>query len=288
MRAWLCAGVLALVLSPAPAASDDLELYRPRHRLPDELAPIAAGVLGDEGQALVDPGTGAIVLRGRPDALRQVLDVLASLDQPLASFEIESQVTSASELERLGISVEGWVELGDLRIGRGPVAGEGLVVRAGQSLRTGQRQLRGVVSVREGATADLWMGSLQPTVVHRVARGDEEPEVHPTPYLRSTRSGFRVRPRSLEDGGVELEIQPVLSQDSLDQPVLETSASTRVRVRPGEWVALGAIGRSESSSKRDLAALDQRQSSLDQVILVRVTRRAGFAESDARPASPRR
>jgi hypothetical protein len=259
-----------------------VRIYKPRHRLAAELEDLAAGVMGSQGTAVADPGSGSIVLKGPADVISQAVGVLASLDVPLRSFQIESRVLDEHELERLGLAVDGWVDLGSVRIGRG-TPGRGLELRAGSGSGSSSQYTHSLVAVRDGGSADVWTGRLEPeTVTVLDERG------RPTRVLvgqsRSIRSGLRVEPRGLPDGAVELWIQPIVAHDRLDAPVEETGASSQVRVQPGEWLLLAESGRSVETRASGLLGRGETARDSHQVLMVRVLDRASPpAGSDRRP-----
>jgi len=250
----LALGILALCLTATAAGAAELELYRPQHRLPAELQELATGFMGDEGSATADPGTGALVLRGPRALVEQTLAVLRRVDVPLRSYQIEYELASTEQLARFGLGAEGWVELGGLRVGRGTPAEPGLRLGADESQGQVRRQFHSMLRVRDGGWANLWTGAVRPL-----------------------RSGFRVQPRGLADGSVELAIEVIASQDSLDAPIGRTGARTRIRLEPGEWVALGSIGTQEYVEGRGLVSADGNRHSLDQTLLVRISSGAASA-----------
>ena len=65
---------------PTTSAADELEVYRPRHRLASELAPLVSGVLAPSGLAMADPGSGRLIIRGDRASIKTALDLLRELD----------------------------------------------------------------------------------------------------------------------------------------------------------------------------------------------------------------
>jgi len=266
-----------LLLAAGPAVAE-VKLYRPAHRLAGELAPLAAAVLAPQGSATVDPGTGALLLEGEPGAIKQALAVLRQLDMPLRSFQVESLARSESELSGAGLALEGWIDMGSVRVGRMSGDPEGLRIRGGALASQGESRFEATVAVRDGSTADLWTGRDVPAAI-TLPPGDHGERVSATPWLRQIRSGFRVRPRGLADGSVELWIQPIVARDSLEAPVEETGAETRIAVRPGEWLVLGRIEQSASGEETGLGALASARGRRETVLLVRVSDAPGRQDS---------
>ncbi len=268
---WRCAAGLGiwLLLAAGPALAE-VKLYRPSHRQAGELAPLADALLGPEGGAAVDPGTGTLLLEGEARAIEQALAVLRRLDVPLRSFQVESLARSESELSGAGLAVEGWIDMGGLRIGRMSGDPEGLRVRAGALASRGAGRFQATLAVRDGSSADLWTGRDVPAAI-RMLPGEDRERVFATPQLRPIRSGFRVRPRGLADGSIELWIRAIVARDSLERPVEEAGAETRITVRPGEWLVLGQIEQSRSGTETGTRGLASHRGRRETVLLIRVS-----------------
>jgi type II secretory pathway component GspD/PulD (secretin) len=262
--------VLGLALA-VPAAAGSFEIYVPRHRSAEELAPLVAGLMGDGGSAVADPHSGKIVLSGDAAALAQARAALASLDQPVRQYRIDSETASRASLEGAGASVSGWVDAGSVRIGRvrGP---EGVRVRAGAGEGASSERLAASVVVMEGRAAEVWTGVAVPLTTRSVERLGPYARATETTELVEARSGFRVRPRSAGPDAVELEITPVVSELRGGGVIEETGASTQIRVRPGESVALGSISSAREGSAVDVPrGASSARSGGESLLVVRVT-----------------
>src|SRR5262245_5441119 len=249
---WVRAAVLlaSAALSVA-AAAGTFRIYEPRFRTAEQLAPLVAPLLGPDGAAVPDPQGGKLVLTGQPEAIAAALRALRSLDGALHQYRIESETRSVESLDRAFAHAGGWVDGGQLRIGR-------VAAGAGSGERT--RRLGASVLVLEGGQAEVWTGATVP-----VHWGNGVALV-PAP------SGFRVRPRTLGSGEIELEITPVLAERGAGGEIRETGAATQVRVRPGESVALAGVaetGESRDASLPPAAHASSRSS--DAALVVRVT-----------------
>lgn len=253
---------LAVLWIAGPLGAATFRIYEPRFRTAEQLAPLVAPLLGPDGAAVPDPQGGKLVLTGEPDALAAALAALRSLDAALHQYRIESEARSVESLDRAFARAGGWVGGGELRIGR---------VSAGAASWAGARRLAASVLVLEGSEAELWTGTSVP--VHwggGVA-------------LVPAQSGFRVRPRTLGSGEIELEITPVLAERGPGGEIRETGAATQVRVRAGEAVALAGVAEAGESAGASLPP-DARASarSSDAALVVRVT------PVDEIPAAPAR
>ena len=237
--ALLVSALLALVPTPVPAA--EIALYRPTHRSPTELTELAEALLGENGAAIADRGSGTLILRGSQKALDRTLDTLRRLDLPPKSYRIETRLISKAELRLKGVSVDGWLRAGDLNIGRtgAPQTDFGVIFRSLGSEEASD--VRTTLSVLEGHDAEIWTGTVLPAEVtlHRDSdRGIRKLEV--TPAV-SVRSGVRIRPRHLADGWVELELAPVIEEAGLGGAHRQTGAATRVKLQPGQGIVIASV-----------------------------------------------
>ncbi|HTO69669.1 MAG TPA: secretin N-terminal domain-containing protein [Myxococcota bacterium] len=267
VRSLSLALALVLVLSAGLAAAQaGFRVYEPRSRSAEELAPLVAPLLGPDGAAVPDPHGGRLVLEGRPEAVARALAALQELDAELRQYRVESQVVARRALEAAGVAADAWVDRGGLRVAR---------LAAGAGAERAERQFQATAVVLEGSTAELWSGS------SRVLRTQYGAQLVPA------ESGFRVRPRAVGGGEVELEITPVVSHAVGDVArsgeIREMGASTRVRVRLGESLALASVTDAGSSAGADVFhGAQARSESSDSVMLVRVT------PADEAAASPER
>lgn len=265
---------LALFIAGALASARlghaaEVELYRPQHRPAVELAPLAAAILGAEGSATADPGSGLLLLLGTRAGLDAAIRALRSLDVAPRSFSIESLSVSQLELEHLGLSVDGWLSSGSLRVGRVRGPDDELRLRIGVGSGTTTSGSRMAIRVLEGRVAELWTGTSYPVQVQVFRERGEDTRVFATPELTSIRTGFRVRPRGLSEGRIELAIEAVRSHSSASGNPIKVAASMLLVVEPGEWVAIAGSG-SESIRSRDaLSAVHRVNTAAADLVLVR-------------------
>jgi hypothetical protein len=277
-------GILLLALLstgvPWSGGAEELQLYRPRHRPAAELAVVAEGILGPSGTAVADPRTGKLVLIGPPAAVKQTLRALRELDVPLSRYRVEARLTSERELRQRGLVIHGWLEVGDLRIGRvgSPTRDPGVVFR---TLRTeGAKDLVINLSVLEGHTAEIWTGTVIPVHVRVFQKQDRDPRVFETTPLAPIRTGFQVRPRSLGGGSLELEIAAVSEEEGAWGPLFQTVAATSVTLELGEQIAIADVRREMTSVYTSPFARHEWETQVSDALLwIRVS----SADSDPRP-----
>ncbi len=277
-------GILLLALLstwvPRSGGAEELQLYRPRHRSAAELAVVAEGILGPSGTVVADPRTGKLVLSGPPAAVKQTLRALRELDVPLSRYRVEARLTSERELRQRGLVIHGWLEVGDLRIGRvgSPAQDPGVVFR---TLRTeGAEDLLVNLSVLEGHTAKIWTGTEIPVHVRVFQKQNRDPRVFETTPLAPIRTGFQVRPRSLGGGSLELEIAAVSEEEGAWGQLSQTAAATSVTLELGEQIAIADVRREMTSVYTSPFARHEWETQVSDTLLwVRVS----SADSDPRP-----
>lgn len=243
----LLAGLL--LADPAGAA----EVYRPRYRLAEDLAPVAEAILGSAGRVALDPHGGALVLMGERAAIAEALAAIRALDVRPAVWRVETTLVRSGDLNRAGVRVSGWTSAGDFRIGRAGSLPGGVRVAVGSSEGRQERSFRGEVTVLDGTPAEIWTGSL-----HARPGG-----LVPVP------TGFRVLPRGRPDGSVELEIASIASE-STRHGIAYASSATRVVVRPGETLVLASVGALEADAHSDLLGAGRQSGAQESATLIRV------------------
>jgi hypothetical protein len=272
---FLLASVLAWS-GPGTIQADELEIYRPRHRVAAELAPLVSGVLAPSGIAVADPGSGQLIIRGDRASIKAALELLRELDVALNAYRIQSTLTTLRELRRTGFEIAGWVRGGTVRIGRGEAPEGRSRLRVRSILSEGETRFQGVVTTLEGYPAEIWTGTTYPARVETWNEQLGRVEVHDTTTLVPIRTGFRVLPRSMSNGRVNLEIVPVSAEEEPEGLVVRAGAATQVIVTEGEVVLIASVqGERDEITIDPFATLDLQEEASDTVMLVMVDRIPG-------------
>lgn len=260
--------------------------------------PLVAPLLEPEGTAVADPGSGKLLLRGSAEALRAARAVLEQIDVVPRQYRVETRIEERESLISRGLSIEGWIEVGDVRIGRvrEPVRRRGhtdsrVEIRVREYRTTSRERFASSVVVIEGRVAEVWTGSLVPVHARMYDVRAEETRIVETRMLEPVRTGFAVRPRAAGEGAIELEIVPIREQvrelvGSGDLAISQTGASTRVRVQPGEWIAIGRLQWDEENRESEALSVTTRDALAgDSLLLVRATQLSD-APDEVAPSSP--
>ena len=244
MRISRLAAALALGLvlaAPGAGAAGDrtLAVYDPRHRPAEELLPLARTALGERGEAMVDRGTGSLVLVAPEGALAEAVELLRRLDRAPRSVVLRYESRRLDQLEARGLRIDWSAGAGDLRVGSVIPPDDARGLRATGFAVGSEREggLAGVVRVLEGRSGRIATGASAPLTRRSLL------DVR-TDWVTAA-SGFEARPRILGDGRVQVELRP--GEASLDEGggVRFTSAATTLTLRPGETVAIGSIERGD-------------------------------------------
>jgi len=254
--------VLVLVPLATAAAAPQAEVYRAQHRTAEELLPYAEAALGDEGRAVVDPHSNALVLLSeRPELLRSALALLAAQDRALRTVVLEYASRRASELEAAGLRVDWSVASGALRIGNLAMVGAGSALRVAphaEASRTGAT-LGGSVRILEGYAGRIATGASTPLT-----------SLHPggavTTYVPAD-SGLEARARVLGDGRVHLELRPFEARLQADGRIETSEAATTLVVEPGRTVVIGGSQGSETAAGHAALSQSRREQARDERLL---------------------
>lgn len=233
--------VLLAWVAQAAAEPRAVEVYRPAHRLAEELLPLAEAALGDEGEAALDPGTNAVVLIGAPRAVASALALLRQQDRARPTVILRYESRRALDLEAAGLRVAWRVAAGDVRVGSvlGPPGATGLDVAVEGLRAEDSGAWRGTLRLLDGESGRIGAGRTVPVPL----RGRYGPS---TTFVTAER-GFVATPRVLGDGSVRVAIAPTDATVDGEGRVTFGAAATEVILRPGEIVAIGSMGRTGAS-----------------------------------------
>jgi hypothetical protein len=265
---------MAVLLCLARANAGEVELYKARFRPAAELADLVGPLLEPEGVAVADESGGFVLLRGSPEAVAQALDTLARVDVAPRQYRIHSELVSRSVLQARGVQAGGWVQVGDLRIGRTLSGPERIEISAHQLRADSGRQFQASVVALENTPAEIWTGNLFPfSVSHVEIDSSHRPRggvlIHETTGFVPVRQGLRVRARQ-SGAAIELDLVPVMEDGHPASGIRELGAATRVRVAPGEALVIGALGRDDDLRTSDPLANAVEDSMSEDLLIVRV------------------
>ena len=208
------------------------------HRPAQALLPQLQALFGDTATLRADGFR--LLVRADPHTLEQIRQVLAALDTPETDLILKVRRTSDAPTlqhgDRLGMEA-------------GPEGIEGRLEL--QRRRTTRRDdLIQQVRMREGSEAVILVGETQAdgfrVIAGRAGVGVE-------PLYRDTRRGFRVQPRVLPDGRVQVTIHHVHEQPRAPGTVDREALTTRVTLEPGQWYELAGVTREHDLEERGLA-----------------------------------
>lgn len=249
-RAIAAVALAFLFLSPVLAQDLPLETILVKNRPAEDLVPIVQPLAGPSGS--VTAFGSRLIVKAAPRALREIKQLVAQLDVVPRSLWItlrQSREAEGSE-RSLGASGNVTVERRDGKRGERRTTTRTVVTGAfgqGSSSEHGQdvQQLRAV----EGRPSHIRIGRAVPVPQAVVVPGPAGPEVAQGSAYEEAESGFYVT-AWLAGDHVSLEIST--RGDRIDDAGRVDFQQLRATVsgRLGEWISLGGIDRSETSSER--------------------------------------
>lgn len=273
------------VLSALPAAAKRrVEVYAARHRTAEELLPLAATAIGDEGEVALDAGTNTLVLIGSPTAVAEALALLASQDRRLRTLVLSQTTRRSRELTAQGLSIRWQAKSGAFRVGQlgpaqpahgpGPASAgssaasstasarsdDGAELRAMEAMRSLEASMTAKMRVTEGSRTRIETGTTVPyTVVGRSGPS--------TQWVDAT-SGFEASARILGDGRVQVDIAS-FARELLPGGALDgTAGSNVVTLEPGVLVAIGGLRSDRAVGRTETGSGQNRGRSTDETILL--------------------
>jgi type II secretory pathway component HofQ len=237
---WLALAACAIA---ATALAQSLEVIDLQHRRAEEIIPVL--------QPLLEPGgalTGKdyqLFVRASAANVKQLRQALAQLDKQPRQLFVSVRRSAQQEIEREGASVSGTVQSG----GRGNVT-----VRATDDSAHDRNMGLASVQVLEGNAAFISSGSSVPVITAVAGGGGRRPWAAAASSYRNIGSGFLVTPR-VANNEVVLEIEQQ-DEQLRNGNVRTQSLTTQVRGPLGEWIALGGISESSSSTRSGILSRD--------------------------------
>jgi hypothetical protein len=244
------AALLASLLLVAPLFAQEpaLETIPVRNRPAEDLVPVLEPLVGRGGS--VTAFGNRLIVKAAPAAMREIKDLVAKLDVVPRSLWITVRQSRDVETSGRQVGASGGVVV-ERRDGRTTTTrtevhgafGQGSSSERGQDVQ----QLRAV----EGRPAQIHVGREVPVPQAVVVPGPAGPEVARGSVYQEADTGFSVTPW-LSGDFVTLEIRT--RGDRIDDAgrVDYQQLKATVNGRLGEWISLGGLDRTETTSDRGL------------------------------------
>ena len=276
--------LLLATLVPAaawPAGGMVTEVFTIGYRPVDEMIQILRPMVPRPGS--VSGAYGKIVVRTTPENMREVREILSTLNQAPANLLISVRYSINEEVRRDLVEAFGEVS-GDnaaISTGRGADGGRGLVIRHEDAgVRIDQSQASGTdggtqrVRVLEGKEAYVGAGRSVPVTEERVVTSSSGvTTVQRSTGFRSVDSGFYVRARLQGSDRVNVEVFPRHNRLAGDSGAIDVrEASTVVSSPLGRWMEIARVDSTSSESTRQIGAASDSQTSGAYVTYLKVER----------------
>jgi hypothetical protein len=258
---WRILLTLSICLMAVTTFAQSLEIIELKNRTAQELLP-ALQPLVAQGGALSGQDY-KLFVRTTSANLAELRRVVAQLDRAPRQLLVSVRNATRQQIERERVAVSGTLST------------EGARARVGVEDRHSQRNADGVASVAvlEGNSALINNGSSVPIVTAVAAGGGRRPWVAAQTEYRDLSNGFVVTPRVTADQ-VILDVSQqsqALRNGTIDSQQLQTQASGRL----GEWLALGGITESSSSTQRGIGGRQYSTTSDQRSIWIKVELQSG-------------
>ncbi len=275
-----------LPLAGAFAASGMVtEVFTIGYRPVDEMIQILRPMVPGPGS--VSGAYGKIVVRTTPANMREIKEILATLNRAPSNLLISVRHSMNEEVRRDLFEAFGEVSGSNIGLstGRGSGSGRGLVIshqddgkEAGVRIDKTQvvASVDGTQRVRvlEGKEAFIQSGQSVPVTNERVVVSSTGvTTVQTSTEFRNVGSGFSVRARLNGDDRVTVEIFPRHNRlDNSSGAIDVREASTVVSSPLGRWMEIGRVGGTSSESARGIGASSNTATSSDTVTYLKVER----------------
>ena len=259
-------GVIVTCLSWA-AYAQSLEVIELKHRRAEEVIPVLQPLI-EQGGALSGRDY-TLFVRTSAANLAQVRSALQQIDREPKQFLVSVRRNADAEMQREGVGVSGTVQSGRVTGRVNETRGRtGVTVRGTQGdIETSSGALSSV-SVLEGSSAFIATGTSVPVVTTVIAGGGRRPWAGTSTEYRDLTSGFLVTPR-VSGAGVVLDIEQ-RDERLRNGTIQNQNLTTQISARVGEWIRLGGIDETSTSSQRGVLSRQYSTSSQAQSIWIKV------------------
>jgi type II secretory pathway component HofQ len=241
------------------AAAQSLEVINLKHRTAEEVIPVLQPLVESGGALSGQQYT--LFVRTSAANLAQLRAALEQIDREPRQLLISVRQGSSEDLRRDGASVSG-------RVGSD---GAAATVRGTRSDTRSQSDGVASVSVIEGGSAFIASGASVPIVTTIAAGAGRRPWAASSTQYRDLTSGFLVTPRINRDG-VVLDIEQ--KNEQLRNGAIQTQQlNTQISAKLGQWVQLGGVDQSATSSQRGVLSREYSTSNEAREVWVKVEAR---------------
>jgi type II secretory pathway component GspD/PulD (secretin) len=253
---WRIPMLFSVCLMAVTAFAQSLEVIDLKHRTAQELIPVLQPLVA-QGGALSGQDY-KLFVRTTSSNLTELRRAIAQLDQAPRQLLVSVRKATHQQIERERVAIAGVLST------------EGAQARGGATDRDSQRNVEGVASVAvlEGNAAMINNGSSVPVVTSVAVGGGRRPWAAAQTQYRDLSNGFVVTPR-VNGERVVLDVSQqaqTMRNGAIDTQQLQTQASGRL----GEWLALGGIEESSTSTQRGIGTREYGTSSEQRSLWIKV------------------
>lgn len=243
MKRHVLAALMIAVSLPLQAATEVITLD---FRMAEDVIPIAQSVVGDQGRV---SAYGNQLIVNAPDAvIAELRTVLSQLDSAPKRLLISVDTQDSGNLSARGYGVDGSISAGNVEIeaGRGEVRGRDQVRIIRHSTQTRDAGVQ-QVQATEGYPALIQVGQSVPLTTTGT---DGYGQVYQNTQYRNVMRGFYAI-ANLSGERVQVTISNNRDRLNQHQPgVIDVQTTeTRISGRVGEWMTLGGVSESQSSTQ---------------------------------------
>ncbi len=251
-------------------ASQKIQVFELRHRMPEEMLPALQPLLGPD--VVMSRIGNKLVVKAERLQLAEIASTIARLDRPARRLMIEFREVALESGAQSSIEASGRIDItdqADIALGRDRRKGVHLDGRHAQT--QGRNAIVQRVQTIEGRPAYLLTGESIP-IQHSSSYSDGRRtyrERH-TEYRDAT-VGFYVRPQ-VQDDRVLLDITRHAQRLAPDgRAFTRQDAGSRVQGQIGEWIEFGGVQRDAHLSNQGIAYSVQTTGKNDRRYQIRVT-----------------
>lgn len=244
----LCTFTYVLFSLSSFAGQNELKMITLKHRLAEDMLSIVQPMVGPEGTA--SGMNDVLIIRTTPERLTEIEQVVSRLDIAQRNIRIEVSHGSTMQRESRRLSADGRGRVGNAEVVIGsPGHRNGAQMEMDEGSSRSSREGSQFLTVMDGASAFIEVGQSVPYTQQWAVYTQRYASIQQSTEFHDITTGFEVSPRYIGDE-VEVEVTPRIATPNARGTIGFETLSTRIRVKPGEWVDLGGAmqSRDEVSS----------------------------------------
>lgn len=260
--------LIFLLCSISALADTEFKIIALQHRFATDVLPMIEPMVGADGTA-----TGMnnqLIVRASPERMREIEQVIATLDVARINRKITVKTSSNSQSQRERVEANGSIRVGKVTASnsrRSQPSGARVVVE--NTSHNSRQNTNQFINVLDGERAFIRVGQIVPFTQEWATITRRYVQIERTTDWREISTGFAVRPRTA-GSEMTLEITPRIAKLNGQGVIDFEELTTIVQTSLGNWVDIGSTMQDSDEVSRKILGLQRASSQQNSSLSVKV------------------